>query len=271
MKVSQTLPIVSSQLIKVICTSFLVVLASCTTQFIKPTAATQSTGIIQIQSKSISPKNGGKFVEASDLQTGDILLTATSGVASVGIRAATLAPVSHAALYVGDGQVVEAVVKGVQMRSMVKFLDEESTVVAFRHPKITTENAQNLKAFAMNQIGKSYNHVGIMLHAPFAIERRICELPLIPGVIREACLKGIAQIQLGAMRDNSFFCSQLVVAAYAAAQTPLVATDPRFVSPGDLLHMRENDVPSLTPKERLVYVGHLKTSIPSDSVALSGN
>jgi hypothetical protein len=109
------------------------------------------------------------------------------------------------------------------------------------------------------------------LHAPFAIERRICELPLIPGVIREACLKGIAQIQLGAMRDNSFFCSQLVVAAYAAALTPLVETDPRFVSPGDLLHMRENDVPSLTPKERLVYVGHLKTSIPSDSVALSGN
>jgi uncharacterized protein YycO len=246
-------------------------LAACTTQFNKPTEIANSEGLIQIQSKSISPKNGGKIVDASELQVGDILLTATNGVASLGIRATTLAPVSHAAIYVGNGQVVEAVVKGVQMRSMVKFLDEESTVVAFRHPKITPANATDLKAFAVNQIGKSYNHVGILLHAPFAIERRICELPLVPGPIREACLRGIAQIQLGAMRDNSFFCSQLVVAAYAAAQTPLVDSDPRFVSPGDLLHMRENDVPSLTPKERLVYVGHLKTSFLSESVALNND
>jgi uncharacterized protein YycO len=261
MNVSQPSQRANTQLIKIISLLFGTFLVSCTTQFVKPTAGTQSAGIIQIQSASISPKNGGQFIEVSELQVGDILLTATTGVASVGIRAATLAPVSHAALYVGDGQVVEAVVKGVQMRSMVRFLDEESTVVAFRHPKITAENANGLKTFAVNQIGKSYNHVGIVLHAPFAIERRICELPLIPGVIREACLRGLAQIQLGAMRDNSFFCSQLVVAAYAAAQTPLVETDPRFVSPGDLLHMRENDVPSLSPKEKLMYVGHLKTSI----------
>jgi uncharacterized protein YycO len=239
-------------------------LTACTTQLTKPNANQENVSPIQFQSKSISPKNGGKFVEASELQVGDILLTATNGVASVGIRAATLAPVSHAAIYIGNGQVVEAVVKGVQTRSMTKFLDEESTVVAFRHPKITADNSQILRSFALDQVGKSYNHVGIVLHAPFAIERRICELPLIPGPIREACLRGIAQIQLGAVRDNSFFCSQLVVAAYAAAQTPLVDTDPRFVSPGDLLHMRENDVPSLTPKERLVYIGHLKTSVPND-------
>ncbi len=234
----------------------------CTTQIQAPQSGGKQSSLIQIQSASISPKNGGQMVQESDLRIGDILLTATDGAASLGIRAATLSPVSHAALYMGNGQIIEAVGKGVQQRSMTQFLQEEASIVAFRHPKITPTSAEGVKSFALSQLGKSYNHVGILLHAPFAIERRICELPLVPGLIREACLRGIAQIQLGAMRSDSFFCSQLVVAAYAAAQVPIVDADPRFVSPGDLLHMREGDVASLTPKERLVYVGHLKLAVP---------
>ena len=49
--------------------------------------------------------------------------------------------------------------------------------------------------------------------------------------------------------------------AYRHAKLPLTTADPRLISPADLLHMREGDVPSVRTEQALQYVGHLKTSI----------
>ncbi|HEY4638237.1 MAG TPA: hypothetical protein VIH23_08250 [Burkholderiales bacterium] len=38
--------------------------------------------------------------------------------------------------------------------------------------------------------------------------------------------------------------------------------DPRLVSPADILHMREGDVPSFRIRVPLRYVGHLKYDRP---------
>ena len=57
---------------------------------------------IQVQKKSLDPSNGGELVTTQALRPGDIILSAANGVNSVGIRAITLSPVSHAALYVGN-------------------------------------------------------------------------------------------------------------------------------------------------------------------------
>lgn len=213
---------------------------------------------LTFQDKSISPRNGGNLVETGALRAGDILLSASSGVVSLAIRALTLAPVSHASIYIGEQDLVEAVGSGVRRRAMLDALAEESVVVAFRHPRLEATHAETIRAFALAQVGRPYNHVGVVLQAPFSVERRVCELPLVPELVRDACIRGFALVQLGAASNDRFFCSQFVLEAYRRAGLPMTSADPRLVSPADLLHMRAGDVPSVRSTQTLEYVGHLK-------------
>ncbi len=206
----------------------------------------------------LTPVNGGQAITGDALRPGDIILSSTNSLNSLGIRALTVAPVSHAALYVGDGQVAEAVGSGIRTRNLHAFMNDESVVVAFRHPGVTHEHANAMHAFAREQEGKKYNTAGVVLQAPFILQRQFCELPLTPSLVRDACIRGIAAIQLGAARNDRFFCSQFVLEAYRRAKLPLTAADPLLVSPADLLHMREGDVPSIHITQALQYVGHLK-------------
>lgn len=214
------------------------------------------------QQPGIAPGNGGELVDLASLQPGDIILSATNGVTSAGIRLLTLAPVSHAALYIGDQRIVEAVGAGIVTRSLDEMLAEESVVVAFRHPRLTSAQGERIGAFARSRVGGSYNHVGVVLMAPFALERRVCEVPLMPQFVREFCVRGVATIQLGASSNDRFFCSQFVLEAYRQAGLPITDADPRWISPADILHMREGDVPSVRVHDALLYLGHLKLAPP---------
>ncbi|MGE0497168.1 MAG: distant relative of cell wall-associated hydrolase [Ramlibacter sp.] len=231
-------------------------LAGCATDL--NTGATPGKPVLGIQDKALNPANGGRLVQAADLRQGDIILTADNGVNSMGIRLLTLSPVSHAALYLGDASVVEAVGAGIRRRKLTDLVAEEATVVAFRHPAVTQAHADRMEAFVAEHIGRKYNYVGVMLQAPFAVERRVCELPLVPGLVRDFCIRGIAAVQLGLGRNDQFFCSQLVLEAFRNAGLPLTDADPRLITPDDLLHMREGDVPSIRIHQTLQYVGHLK-------------
>jgi hypothetical protein len=213
---------------------------------------------LRVQNLALSPHNGGQLIDVAALQPGDILLSAAKGIVSAGIRLITLAPVSHASLYIGDGHVVEAVGQGVRKRTLEEVLGEEAVVVAFRHPHVEPAHHDKLRLFALEKVGRSYDHIGIILQAPFALERRLCELPLVPAAVRNICLQGIATIQLGTYDNDRFFCSQFVLESYRQAGLPLTDANPRWVSPADILHMREGDVPSLKIHKPLSYVGHLK-------------
>ncbi len=218
---------------------------------------------INVQNKSLDPSNGGELVREKALRTGDIILSAANGINSAGIRAITLSPVSHAALYVGNGQVIEAVGSGVRQRSMQEFITEEATIAAFRHPKLDGVQAALIQKFAEKHVGTKYNTAGIVLQAPFTLERKLCELPIMPALVRDACIRGVAAIALGPVPYDQFFCSQFVLEAYKAADLPLTDADPRLVTPGDLLNMRQGDVPSIKIHQALQYVGHLKAP-PAD-------
>lgn len=231
-------------------------LAGCATRMGLPSDSGMPT--LKFQNKALNPTNGGTLASAVDLKPGDIILTADNGINSASVRLATFSPVSHAAIYVGDEMVVESVGSGTRYRTLADLLAQEVTAVAFRHPGMQTEQAQRLVAFARSQIGQKYNYTGILLQAPFVIERRLCELPLIPSPVRDFCIQGIAAVQLGLGRNDRFFCSQLVLEAFRSARLPLTDADPRLVTPGDLLHMREGDVPSIQIHQALQYVGHLK-------------
>ena len=213
----------------------------------------------------LTPDNGGQAITGAALQPGDIILSSTNGINSLGIRVLTVSPVSHAALYLGDDTIAEAVGSGIRVRSTSDFVADESTIVAFRHPGITQAHTDAMRTFAQAQVGKKYNTAGVVLQAPFTLQRQFCELPLVPSLVRDACIRGIAAIQLGASKNDRFFCSQLVLEAYRQAGLPLTSADPRLVSPADLLHMREGDVPSIQIAQALQYVGHLKSPPPLDA------
>lgn len=221
---------------------------------------------LTMQNPALNPRNGGITIDVRNLQPGDIILSSSNGLSSVGVRLLTLAPVSHASLYTGDQRVAEAVGEGIRRRTIAELLAEESTVVAFRHPRIQPEHAARMASFVQQHVGHRYNYLGVMLQAPFAIERRVCELPLVPSAVRDFCVQGIAAVQLGMGRNDQFFCSQFVLEAYRRAGLPLTDADPRLISPGDLLHMREGDVPSVRIHQALSYLGHLKFQ-PAEALA----
>jgi len=236
-------------------------LTGCATQ-IQDREAAGSDGAggkaIAFQRKSLTPTDGGRPVRPEDLQPGDILLSADPGIASAGIRLLTTSPVSHAAIYVGNGEVAEALRGGVRLRSIDRVLQEETVVAAFRHPVLDEARAQRLSEFAREQVGKPYDFVGVVMHAPFALQRRVCEFPGVPTLLREACLSTLATFQLIHGGDDRFFCSQFVLESYRAVGLPITRARPHWVSPEDILHMRAGDVSSLPVEQPLIYVGHLK-------------
>jgi hypothetical protein len=242
---------------------FTVFLVACATS-VKPGDGTLRPSI-QFQSNELNPSNGGQLITAEALRPGDILLTADNGLNSAGIRLITQSPVSHAVLYMGEQEVAEAVGEGIRRRSVPDLLADEVTVVAFRHPSFAPEHLAKMQTFVAKHLGQKYNYTGIMLQSPFVIERRVCELPLIPSLVRDFCIRGIAAVQLGLGRSDQFFCSQFVLEAYRLAGLALTNADPRLISPADLLHMREGDVPSVKIHQALLYVGHMK--VPPEPLA----
>ena len=151
---------------------------------------------------------------------------------------------------------------GVRARSVAAVFEEEAVVVAFRDPRVTDETGGAIAAYALRQVGQRYDHLGVVLQVPFTLERRACEVPFVPNLVRDFCIRGIATIQLGAFSNDQFFCSQFVLEAYRQAGLPLTDAAPRWLSPRDILHMREGDVPSVKVRQTLTYVGHLKFYVP---------
>jgi hypothetical protein len=238
------------------CVAITALLASCATDM--GVDKTKGTATLDMQSRFLNPSNGGQLIIKDAMQPGDILLSSVNSISSVGIRALSFSPVSHASIYLGNGEVAEAVTSGIQVRSVDDFIVEEASIVAFRHPGIQPANLPPMRAFIDKNVGQKYNFLGIVLQAPFILERRVCELPLVPGLVRDFCVRGVAAVQLGLGSQDKFFCSQFVLQAFNEAGLPLTDADPRLFSPGDLLNMREGDVSSVKIKQTLQYVGHLK-------------
>lgn len=244
--------------------SLMVLLQGCATQLdVRPAPAPgpgspDTVSVLQFRRSSLILDGGRILATPRDLRPGDIILTTGTGLTSAGIQLMTLAPVSHAAVYVGDGQVVEAVHSGVRVWGIEEFLAQETTMLAFRHSDLSAEQAAEIRGYALRQVGAPFNFMGVMLHVPLSIHRVACELPLTPSGVRDVCIRTMGNIQyLSAVRQQ-FFCSQLVLQAYRHAGAPITDADPRMVSPADILHMREGDVPSFRVHTRLTYVGLLK-------------
>ena len=209
---------------------------------------------------STLPESGMIKIGEQDLQAGDILFSSEASVQSLGIRLFSNAAVSHVFLYLGDGEIAEAVGAGVRIRRLDEALKESNLTAAFRRPDLTEENIAALRDFARQQNGRRYNFLGIVKQVPYSLARNACELPVTPRRIRRFCLNTMAAVMIPSFGNRRFFCSQFVIEAFNRAGKPLTSKLPEWLDPADILHMREGDVATFTPKARLNYVGHLQCS-----------
>ena len=221
-----------------------------------------AAAVLQFQSSSIEPAEGDTVLAPDALRPGDILLTSAPSLRAAGIQLVTFAPVSHAAVYIGEGKIVEAVMPSVRARGIDEVLKDESVVLVLRHPELTAEQATLIKEYALQKSGAGFNFAGIVLQFPFSIGRKVCEVPLVPSAVRDACIRSLGVLNRLAASESRLFCSQLVLQAYRHAGLAITDADSSLISPADLLHMREGDVSSVRIRRQLQQVGHLKYERP---------
>jgi len=208
----------------------------------------------------LDPGNGGLSIGSDALAVGDIILSTTDAFVSDAIRGFTSAPVSHSMIYTGDGdQVVEAIGEGVVFRPLRDALRDATVAVAFRHPNLTEEQGWRVRDFLGQQIGRSYNRWGVVRQAVFQIDRRVCDL--LSDAARDRCVNFVGRVDLGTADNETFFCSQLTLAAYEAAAVPLTSSPPHWNTAGDIAELRLSGL--------LNYVGHLKAPPLGASQGLS--
>jgi len=196
-------------------------------------------GPVRAQSIPLDPGVGGQSIGVDALSPGDIIVSTARHAVSYAIRAGTISAISHAMLYVGDGRVVEAVGEGVREVALDAAIGEAILAVAYRDPRVDAAKAALLVAFARAQVGLAYNYGGVA-RAGYRI------LNPIAGRVLDAIRDSLGVDDASA---RSFFCSELVFAAFDAAGIPLVAQRADHGLPADLVQLSQ---------DALAYVGHLR-------------
>lgn len=195
---------------------------------------------------------GGLCLPPEALQPADILLTtADSGFSGV-IRHFTDSTISHAAVFVGGKNIVDATSKhhGVRERplgdvenrprgatatagkaadaQMQGLADGSTLVVAFRHRRMTSGIAQDIVKKLRSKVGKAeYDPRGAALG----------------GYMSQHIGDRAALLQ----SEEAFYCSELVAWAFAEAGLPIDGVG------------REANTPGSLPKSAdLKYIGHIK-------------
>lgn len=171
----------------------------------------------------LDPGPGGRSIGPDALSTADLILSTTSAAVSRTIRIATASTVSHAALYIGGQQVIEAIGSGVTIRTLAAALADDTLAVAYRNPSMTPSIAAHIVASAGRFLGRSYSVAG----AAASTDAILCRVN----------------------QSDSFFCSQLVLEAYRLGGLPLSTSPSQCVTPGDVVYIARHS---------LQYVGHLK-------------
>jgi uncharacterized protein YycO len=141
-------------------------------------------------------------------------------------------------LYIGWGQVVEAIGAGVVMRTLSDALQEATLAVAYRHPDLEDSTALQIRDFVGSKLGRAYNYVGVA-------QQGINKYCWLTGQV--ACGLTTGNVSF---KHDTFFCIVLIWAAYSDVGIKLSNTAPHWSQPGD--------VPKLALKKALSYVGHLK-------------
>ena len=80
-------------------------------------------------------------ITQADMQPADIIVSTGSGAVSAVIRTGSLSPYSHAALYIGNGEVIEAIGEGVVRQSLANALSDDTLAVVYRRIGLSAAQA----------------------------------------------------------------------------------------------------------------------------------
>lgn len=200
-----------------------------------------------------TPLIGPRSIDSRGMQVGDLILSTSDGITSEAIRWGTDSSVSHAALYIGNGRMVEAIPEGVLEAPLSAALGDDSLAVVVRYPGLTTQQGSRIADFARQAAssGAQYNTFGIVRQALFLLWTML-------GGSDESARGFLGRIDLGS-DENQWFCSEFIVDAYRASGVLLLPADAKWVTPKDLHNLREGDFTNLgSLNGKLAYVGHLK-------------
>ncbi len=176
-----------------------------------------------------APRGGGGMCAAeAALKSGDIIGMTTEALVSGAIRYWTFSDISHIMIYVGGGQVVEAIDEGVVKRSLDAALDDAVVGVTYRHPGIRPEQQELVRNYLVrrSEEGRGYDTAGAV-RAGLPGRRGGDDPPPV-----------------------DYFCSQLLFSAYQHAGLPLGGVRPSRATPQHVIN--------LVNQGTLEYVGHVR-------------
>jgi|GEM_PF-1365659 len=163
---------------------------------------------VSAASSTADPFMGLTLLDRTALKPGDILVSTEDARISSAIRTSTFSAYSHAALYVGDGKIIDATKLGVRKRSLSDLTDPALRVGVIRVTGVSSiQNTQVLRT-AQRLVGKSYNYFGLIFGG-------LVELTPIYRTYR--AVTGEPLKVSGSTLGPGYFCSELVIKAYKSA------------------------------------------------------
>ncbi|MDP3000563.1 MAG: YiiX/YebB-like N1pC/P60 family cysteine hydrolase [Bryobacterales bacterium] len=182
-------------------------------------------------------------ITQAEMQTADVIVSTGTGAASGVIRAGTVSSFSHAALYAGNGQIIEAIGEGVVKQSLGDALQDDVLAVVYRRQGLSSAQAAIVVSYASGQVGKSYDYAGVAGSSGRTVGGTIGRMLFFPlGVIQ-----GVTAAANMLSPESSFFCSELVLRAFEQADARITFMPATLSTP--------SDIPG---SHNMQYVGHLK-------------
>jgi len=174
-----------------------------------------------------------------DLQLADILLSTGTAKVSMVIRGGTVSRFSHASLYIGAGEIVEAISRGVTRQSLREAMSDDTLVSVYRRLRMSPEQAGSVVRYVREQVRmeKKYDYSGaagggITSVSGFALSLFLSPIVTIGGIG--------ADLYNRANPEASFYCSELVALAFQRAGVPLgsgaASTTPADISRSHVLN-----------------------------------
>lgn len=173
-------------------------------------------------------------VSTDSLKPGDIILRCTDSLGSQAIELAHWSRYSHVALYIGDGQIIDAMPNGVHTRPLSEMLSDSNRASVLRVPDLSPAQAQAAIRAAKAQEGAAYNFTGLVAlevqKAAAVIAHAGEGLGGIIGVLSRA-----ERLPSSLIDNGTFACSQLV--RYAFLKAGISLTQANGAAPGDFVRL----------------------------------
>jgi hypothetical protein len=173
------------------------------------------------------------MITVNALRPADIIVSTTNAGVSAVIRAGIGSSVSHSMIYLGGGNVIEAIDKGVVRQPIALSLNQAVLAIALRRRNLTEKQRADVIKYATQFMFRPYDNVGAA-GSGTSLSRGGLLAALGCGISLGFCAIGTAGVANNArpeIADRAFFCSELVARVFELAGAPVLEGLPSFTTP----------------------------------------